>query len=239
MFRQVLSGAASFREYSVQFEKDASFERCFVLFWDAEHMKKVCIGCESLERPMPNSELVPLARIVCSLESEKLPLNIRGGSPSLMRVLEGSRTDGQRFIVFEQFGPEGFLQCIRQAHQDFFGMMGVRTLKEYTVHRMESALYEEWTENIPILRKCVRQGFVDFCDLRPLLTDLIELWPTIRPYIRCTGNLEAKGSSDRVSAFLCCVVFFLVSNLSLLVLSGRVIFVSLGKRFLLFLDAGD
>ena len=141
-----------------------------------------------------------------------------------MRVLGDSRTDGRRFIVFEQFGPEGFLQCIRQAHQDVFGMVEVSTLMEYTVHRMKSALYEEWTENRPILRKCVRQGFIDFCDLRPLLTDLIERWSTIRPYIRCTGNLEAKGFSARVSVSLCCVIFFLVSNLTLFVLSVRVIF---------------
>ena len=202
MFRQVLSCATSFREYSIQYEQDASFKRCFVLFWDEEHLKKVCIGCEPLEQPMPRPELVPLARIVCSLESERLPLTLRGGCPSLLRVLEDSRTDDRRFIVYEQFGPEGFLQCVRQAHQDVFGMVEVSTLMEYTVHRMKSALYEAWTEDRPILRKCVRQGFVDFCDLRPLLTDLIELWPSIRPYIRCTGNLEAKGSSDRVSAFL-------------------------------------
>ena len=187
----------SFREYSIQYEKDASFERCFVLFWEEEHVKKLCIGCESLEQPMPKPELVPLARIVCSLESERLPLPLRGGSPSLLHVLGDSRTDGRRFIVYEQFEPDGFL---RQAHRDVFRMVEVSTLMENTVHRMKSALYEEWTENRPILRKCVRQGFVDFCDLRPLLTDLIELWPSIRPYIRCTGNLEAKGSSERVSA---------------------------------------
>ena len=224
VFRQVLSSATSFREYGVQYEKNALFERCFVLFWEEGHVKKVCIGCESLEQPMPKSELVPLARVVCSLESKKLPLNIGGGSPSLLRVMEDSRTDGRRFIVFEQFGPEGFLQCICQAHQDVFGMVEVSTLMEYTYHRMKSALYEEWTENRPIPRKCVRQGFVDFCYLRPLLTDLIELWPTIRPYIRCTGNLEAKRSSDRVSAIFCCGIVFLVSNLSLFVLSVRVIF---------------
>ena len=106
----------------------------------------------------------------------------------------------RRFIVYEQFEPEEFLQCVRQAHQDVLGMVEVSTLMEYTVHRMKSALFEEWTENRPILQKSVRQGFVDFCDLRPLLTDLIELWPSIRPYIRCTGHLEAKGSSDRMSA---------------------------------------
>ena len=172
---------------------------------------------------MPRPELVPLARIVCSLESERLPLTLRGGSPSLLRVLEDSRTDDRRFIVYEQFGPERFLQCVRQAHQDVFGMVEVSTLMEYTVHGMKSALYEEWTENRPILRKCVRQDFVDFCDLGPLLTDLMELWPSIRPYIRCTGNLEAKGSSDRVSAFS--VVFLSVLSLSLsrFVLSMRAI----------------
>ena len=87
---------------------------------------------------MPIPKLVPLARIVCSLESERLPLTLRGGCPSLLRVLEDSRTDDRRFIVYEQFGPEGFLQCVRQAHQDVFGMVEVSTLMEYTVHRMKA-----------------------------------------------------------------------------------------------------
>ena len=224
MFRQVLRGAASFREYSVQYEKDALVERCFVLFWEEGYVKKVCVGCESQEQPMPKPEMVPLARVVCSLQSEKLPLNIRGGSPSLLRIQEDSRTDDRRFIAYEQFSSEGFLQCVRQAHQDVFGMVEVITLMEYTVHRMKSALYEEWTEDRPILRKCVRQGNVDFCDLRPLLTDLIELWPAIKPYIPCTGNLEALGSSDRVSVSFCCVIVLLVSSLSRFALSVRIIF---------------
>ena len=54
-------------------------------------------------------------------------------------------------------------------------------------------------EDKPVLRKCVRQGSVNFCDYRALLTDLIDLWPSVRPYIRCTGNPEAKEKAASVS----------------------------------------
>ena len=183
----------------MEFEKDASHERSFVLFWEEGHLKKVCIGNESLDQSVPKPELVPLARIVFSVESEKMPLTIRGGSPSLLRVLEDSRVDDRRFVLCEQFGIEMFLQRVRQAHHDVFGMLEVTNLMEYTVQRLKSALYEDWTEGRPTLRKCVRQGHVDFCDMRTVLTDLIDLWSSIRPFIRCTGNPDAKDSSDRVS----------------------------------------
>ena len=90
-----------------------------------------------------------------------MSLTNRGVNPFLLRVLEDSRIDGGQFVVYEQFGPEVFLQCVRRAHQDVFDMIEVSTLVKYTVHRLESALYEKWTEGRPILRNCVRQGYVD------------------------------------------------------------------------------
>ena len=100
------------------------------------------------------------------------------------------------------------LQCIRQS---VFGMIEITTIVEYTLHRLKSSLCEEWTEGKVTIRKCVRQGFVDFCDLRGVLTDLIDLLPSIRPYIRCTGKPEAKDSPDRVS-YCTFRVFFLQSS---------------------------
>ena len=155
---------------------------------------------------MPYSELTPLSRFVCCMEDEKLPVSVLGASPSLLRVLSDSRVDGKRFVVCQSFNSGILLQCVRQSHQDVFGMVEITTLVDYTLHRLKSALYEAWTENKVVLRKCVRQGYVDFCDLRAVLTDLIDLWPSIRPYIRCTGKPEAKESSDRVS--VCNFYFF-------------------------------
>ena len=90
-------------------------------------------------------------------------------------------------------------------YQDVFGLVKAVTIVDYVVQRLKSALYEEWTEDEPVLRKCVRQGFVNFGDYRALLTDLIDLWPSIRPYIRCTGNPESKEKADSVS-MVCLIV---------------------------------
>ena len=135
-----------------------------------------------------------LSRFLCCFQSVKLPVSIVGASPSLLRVLSDNRVDGKKFVVCQSFTSEVLLQCIRQSHQDVFGMIEITTIVEYTLHRLKSSLYEEWTEGKVTLRKCVRQGFVDFCDLRGVLTDLIDIWPSIRPYIRCTGKPEAKDS---------------------------------------------
>ena len=120
---------------------------------------------------MPKSELVPLAQFVHSLPNARLTMCIAGASPSLIRVIEDNRNDGKRFVVHLQFTEELFLQCVRQAHQDVFGMVEVTSLVDYFVIRLKSAIYKDWTEG-KVLRKCVRQGFVAFEDLRELLTDL-------------------------------------------------------------------
>ena len=247
VMRAMLRGISSFREYSVQFEKDTFEERCFVLFWEDELLKKVCIGSESLEQPVPYSEVTPLSRFICCLEGEKMPLSILGVSPSLLRVLSDNRKDSRRFIVYQPFVVETILQCIRQSYQDVFGMVEITTVVDYTLQRLKSALYEEWTESKVVLRRCVRQGFVEFKDLRALLTDLIDLWSSIRPYIRCTGNPEAKGSSDRVS-------FVIVSSLLCFVHSSVVVcvvvpwsrsfwfefvYIFFFDWYVVFVDAGD
>ena len=206
VLRATLSGASAFGAYAIQYEKDTEDESCFVVFWEDGYLKKVCIGSEPLEQPMPYSELTPLSRFVCCMEDEKLPVSVVGASPSLLRVLSDSRVDGKRFVVCQSFNSGFLLQCVRQAHQDVFGMVEITTLVDYTLHRLKSALYGAWTENKVVLRKCGRQGYVDFCDLRALLTDLIDLWPSIRPYIRCTGKPEAKESSDWV--IVCNFYFF-------------------------------
>ena len=142
---------------------------------------------------------MPLSRIVYSLPTKQLPLSLSGASPSLVRVLGNVRADGLRFVVYQSFSEEVFLLCFRQAHQDVFGLVEVVTFVDYVVQRLKNALYEEWTEDKPVLRKCVRQGSVTFCDYSALLTDLIDLWPSTRPYIRCTGNPEAKEKAASVS----------------------------------------
>ena len=159
----------------------------------------MCIGKESLEQPVPNADLVPLLRIVYSLPTKQLPFAISGASPSLVRVLGKTREDGRRFILYQAFSEELFLQCFLQANQDVSGLVEVVTIVDYVVDRLNSALYEEWTEDKTVLRKCVRQGSVNFGDYRALLTNLIGLWPSIQPYIRCTGNPELKEKADSVS----------------------------------------
>ena len=143
----------------------------------------------------------------------ELPVSVLGASPSLIRVLDTNRTDDRRFLSWQLFGEEVFLQCFRQSHQDIFGMVEVTTALEYVIHRLKGALYEDWTEDKPLLRACIREGSVAFCYLREILGDLIELWPSIRPYIRYTGHPHFKSTVDRVSTVILLVYFNPVSFL--------------------------
>ena len=206
----MLSSVSGFRVYGLQYEKEDNVERCYVLYWDDKHLMKICIGCESLDQSMPLPELVPLSRIVCSLGSTLLPIAILGGIPSLLRVLEENRSDARRFDIYEKFDEEVFLRCVQQADQDIFGMVNVMTLVDYLLQRLKTALYEDWTEGKVVLRKCIRQGSVDFMDYRQLWAEFIELWPSIRPFIRCTGHPDAKGKADSVSQVYCSYVITLL-----------------------------
>ena len=108
-------------------------------------------------------------------------------------------------------------------------MVSVTTLVEYSVHRLKSTLFEDWTADKVVLRKCIRRGFVDYSDYRDFLTDIIDLWPTIRPFIRCTGHPDAKEKEDTVSIGFISVPWLL----SLLLLSFIVLYC------FCFVDEGD
>ena len=162
-------------------------------------LKKVCVGRESLSQSVPKPELLPLARVVCSLPSKKLPLAKVGGSPSLVRILGDTRDDGRVFVSYQPFTSEMLIHCIRQAYQDVFSMVEVTSLVECTVLRLKTAIYEDWMEERTILCKSVRQGFVEFADRRSVLSEVVQLWCSIRPFVRCTANPEAKDKAERVS----------------------------------------
>ena len=123
---------------------------------------------------------------------------IVGGSPSLVRVLGDTRADSRVFVSYQPFTSEMLIRCIRQAYQDVFSMMEVISLVDYTVLRLNCHL-RGLDEERTILCKSVRQGHVEFADMREVLSDLIELWSSIRPIVRCTGNPEAKDKAERVS----------------------------------------
>ena len=234
MLRLVLSAVGSRNEYALFYEKDLDVERCFVVCWLGNTLKKIFIGQEALDQAMPKSELVPLARFVNSVPNARLPLCINGASPVLLRVIEDNRTDGKRFVKHQQFSEEVFMQCVRQAHQDVFGMVEVTSLVDYVILKLKSAVYEDWTEGKVLLRKVIRQGFVGFQDLREVLTDLLDLWPLSRLFIRCTGLPHVKDQADSVSLSLFLLLLFFFQFCAFHLLLG--LFSSFIRSFCLYGD---
>ena len=74
------------------------------------------------------------------------------------------------------------------------------------------------------MRRRLRKGSVDFSEYRELLTELIEHWPSIRPYIRCTVNPETGGKAISVSIISSYCVGFVSSS---------------GYPYVFFSDEGD
>ena len=140
--RLVIGGITSDNCYSLQFEKDDSCERCYVVFWEANQLKKVCVGSESLERSMPISELEPTAQVVSNVDDQRLPVAVRDTSSSLLRDLDHERTDGRLFVVQRGCKEDICLKLFRQAHQYVFGMIEIVTLVEFVVVRMQSVVYD-------------------------------------------------------------------------------------------------
>ena len=102
-------------------------------------------------------------------------------------------------MLWQSFDEEVFIQFFRQFHQDVFGMLKVTTALEYIIRRLKGSVYEDWTEDRPLLRKCIRERSVAISDLRDVLSNLIELWPSIRQYVCYTGHPHFKSTVDRVS----------------------------------------
>ena len=72
----------------MQFEKTGGVEYCYVVCWEENHMKKICVDLQSADQRAPDSELLPIARVVHSLELFRFPVAFRGGSALLLRTLE-------------------------------------------------------------------------------------------------------------------------------------------------------
>ena len=106
----------------MEFEKTDCVEYCYVIYWEDDLLKKICIDGQPLDQKFLDAELVSVARVISRFEDQQqLPVAIRGCSPLLLRVLSECRCDSRQFIV------------TRQAHQDVFGMVELVTLVEYIV----------------------------------------------------------------------------------------------------------
>ena len=79
VLRVVFNGVAKSKENGIHFQKDVRGERCYVVYWDDKHLKKMCVYCQPLKQAVPiAAELVCLARFVCRLQSQYLPMCFRG-----------------------------------------------------------------------------------------------------------------------------------------------------------------
>ena len=58
-------------------------EYCYVVYWEEKCLKKICVDSQPVDQEFPDAELVPIAKVLCSVE---WPVSIRGLSPSGIEV---------------------------------------------------------------------------------------------------------------------------------------------------------
>ena len=98
VLRLTLKSVVSLKEYVFQNEKSGTEKRFYMLCWEGNYLKKICVRCQSVDLPVPDAELVPLARVVHCLSSQRLPFSVVGGSASLLRVSGDNRDDDREFM---------------------------------------------------------------------------------------------------------------------------------------------
>ena len=126
-----LTRVPSFKEYSVTYEESGEKQLCFVRIWEDISSLNLCVSVEVLGQRVPASELSSLSRVVCSVESNRMPLIIRGGPQSFLRVFSDARTDVRLFIHCREFTSDVFMQCYRHADQEIFGMLEVTAMIDF------------------------------------------------------------------------------------------------------------
>ena len=99
----VLGNTSKFKEYSFEYETDNTVEHCYGICWEEGHLKRVRIGSQLLDQPVPNAELMPLVGIVCCNDSQRLPITLRGCNPLLLRSVSKSRSEGRQFVLHQGF----------------------------------------------------------------------------------------------------------------------------------------
>ena len=71
----------------------------------------VCVHVEQAGQQVHNIELAALFQLVSISAGSKFSLCIRGGIPTLLRVLSDNSEDGRQFAFCRDFTSELFLRC--------------------------------------------------------------------------------------------------------------------------------
>ena len=122
VLQSLFSRVSAFKEYSVVFMERVDGQYCVERTLDKNDLLSICVRPEPSEQQVPRSEFSCLSRVIDSGNSCQLPLSLQGGRASLLRVLNENRVDGRRFVVWQEFNVDVFLQCFRLTHQAVFGM---------------------------------------------------------------------------------------------------------------------
>ena len=113
---------------------------CVVRTWEKHTLLEVCIHAEPAGQRVPDVKLATLSRLVSVIPGSRLPLSIRGGSPTLLWVLSDNRDDGRQFAFCRfcrKFSSDVFLRCFRHSHQEVFSAFETTSMVDFLLLRLK------------------------------------------------------------------------------------------------------
>ena len=157
------------------------------------------VHAEPAGQRVPDVELAALSRLESVSPFSRLPLSIRDGSPTLLRVLSDNRDDGRQFAFCREVSSDVRLRCFRQSHQEVFNAFETTAMVDFLLLRLKGALQEPWLEDVTALRRAIVVGSVEFAGFRDVVSKLLSVWAFVRDYVRHTCPHHIRIAAERVS----------------------------------------
>ena len=119
MLQTLSARVSTFGEYSVSFDEVDGNQICVLRTWDCNAFLEFCVHAEQTGQRVHAVEFSALSRLMTITPASRLSLSIRGGSPTLLRVISDNREDGRLFASCREFIHEVFLRYFARLTRRF------------------------------------------------------------------------------------------------------------------------
>ena len=199
-----LTWAKSHGSCSVELEEEGDKVRVFLLTWDADSFRRVCVAALDRYSSDPHQEVTALGRVVDALGSDVAVASIIGGSTVLVEAFREYLGSGyrQKLIDYPVFDLRFFRRCLQRSSSSVFGSLDGLAMTEFIVNRLKGAETRDWMSSRPALGRAILTNDLSMPHLVDVVANIIGVWPLIVSYLKETGR---KDDGDRLvvrSSFL-------------------------------------
>ena len=196
--------------FSFDFEEKTDGLYFFVRTWDLNRVIRICVCVEPVGQPFPEAEINCLSRFLSCVGTKFRPLVISGVSSLVNSFYNDSNKKQGKLLSYVQYSPELFIEHVRKAGGNLFGLVDPFTLLEFLVWKLKPALNEPWLVPLTALRRCLLKSCIELGDLPSVLPELVSVWNLVREFI---GSNIPKGVSGMTVEVICPIFLIVLSFL--------------------------